>query len=474
MEGANSTYWGNIRESFSSLRLGLVISWRHLKLALQGKKRKPLAVEDKNYFEQQDGLFTIQYPSEAMPVPDNGRYRLHNEMEDCIVCDKCAKICPVNCIDIEPIRSGEEIRKASDGTSVRMYAAKFDIDMAKCCFCGLCTTVCPTECLTMTKSYDFSEFDVGNLTYNFTDLTPKEAEQKKEEFDIFQAAKKQKQAERGSTGERPAAARPKGVAPKIKPTTTETSSEEKKTPSKPTMKPKISGSGTSKPKPVIKKPSTSESEGTTPKPKPVIKPKIPSVKKETENTGEEAKKPSLKPVIKKTGGALKPKIPSTPKTEEAEDTAKKSPLKPKIPGASKPKEEEKGEESTSETKKQALKPVIKKPAGSTGGALKPKIPTAKKPEGSEDASKKSPLKPKIPGTVKPKTEATEEGASSEAKKPALKPKIPGVKKPEEENKAEDKTPEKKAALKPKIPSAKKPNALKPKIKPKTDDTDDKE
>ena len=90
------------------------------------------------------------------PIPDVGRYRLHNEIDDCIVCDKCAKICPVDCIDIEPIKATEEIGKTSDGTPKRIYAAKFDIDMGKCCFCGLCTTVCPTECLTMTKVYDFS------------------------------------------------------------------------------------------------------------------------------------------------------------------------------------------------------------------------------------------------------------------------------------------------------------------------------
>lgn len=316
MKGANNTYWGNIKESFSSLKLGLVITWRHLKLALQGKKRKPLGLADDNYFVQSEGLFTLQYPTESMPVPDNGRYRLHNEMEDCIVCDKCAKICPVNCIEIEPIRSSEEIRKASDGSSIRLYAAKFDIDMAKCCFCGLCTTVCPTECLTMTKTYDFSEFKVENLKYQFSDLSPEEAQEKHEEFDLFQAAKK-RQAEvkkedipDTSFGEKPATAfKPKMPVPVKKTLEVETPIQDENKPkeslsvvAKPAIKPKI---------PVIKK-AEDQVENTASEvkpvssamPKPVMKPKIPALKKDedAEVKKDEVEVPKktnpLKPVIK--------------------------------------------------------------------------------------------------------------------------------------------------------------------------------
>ena len=61
--------------------------------------------------------------------------------------------------------------------------------MAKCCYCGLCTTVCPTECLTMTKTYDYSEFDIRNMVYHFTDLSPEQAENKKKEFEQKQKEK---------------------------------------------------------------------------------------------------------------------------------------------------------------------------------------------------------------------------------------------------------------------------------------------
>src|SRR5690349_18464369 len=139
----NEGYFRSINSAIRSLTAGLRLTLSHLIKARHS--RKPLAISDKNYFHQPDGIATIQYPHEMIPVPDTGRYRLHNEIDDCIVCDKCAKICPVNCIEIEPVRATEEIGKTSDGTPKRIYAARFDVDMAKCCFCGLRTTVCPTE-----------------------------------------------------------------------------------------------------------------------------------------------------------------------------------------------------------------------------------------------------------------------------------------------------------------------------------------
>jgi formate hydrogenlyase subunit 6/NADH:ubiquinone oxidoreductase subunit I len=182
-----TSYWTNITTSIDSLLTGLRLTFRHFRNARQS--RKVLPIFDSAYFDRPDGIATIQYPHEILPVPVNGRYRLHNEIDDCIVCDKCAKVCPVNCITIEPIRAVEEIGKTSDGTSKRIYAATFDINMAQCCFCGLCTTVCPTECLTMTKVYDFSVTDIKEHTYAFAEMTPSEIEEKKTQFEEFQKSK---------------------------------------------------------------------------------------------------------------------------------------------------------------------------------------------------------------------------------------------------------------------------------------------
>lgn len=118
----------------------------------------------------------MRYPQQTVPVPEIGRYRLHNEMADCIVCDLCAKICPVQCITIEAVKTTEDIGLTSDGTRKRLLAPVFDIDLAKCCYCGLCTTVCPTDCLTMTKVHDFATVDIKEMIHHFSDLTPEQAE----------------------------------------------------------------------------------------------------------------------------------------------------------------------------------------------------------------------------------------------------------------------------------------------------------
>jgi formate hydrogenlyase subunit 6/NADH:ubiquinone oxidoreductase subunit I len=193
MERVSSSYWRNISDSVQTLLGGLKLTFRHL---VKARKTQPIvSITNKNYFAEREGIATIQYPYEMQPVPDNGRYRLHNEIDDCIVCDKCAKICPVDCIDIEPIRAVEEIGKTSDGTPKRIYAAKFDIDMGKCCFCGLCTTVCPTECLTMTKVFDFSVTNMREHNFEFCEMTETDITEKKKVFEEHQKSKAASQAQ---------------------------------------------------------------------------------------------------------------------------------------------------------------------------------------------------------------------------------------------------------------------------------------
>ncbi len=189
MKALSHPYWRNIIVTIRSLYEGLALTGKHL--LKSRKSQKPLAIQDPTYFDDREGIATIQYPHQLLPVPDTGRYRLHNEIDDCIVCDKCAKVCPVDCITIEPIKATEEIGKTSDGTPKRIYAAKFDIDMGKCCFCGLCTTVCPTECLTMTKVYDFSVFDIREHNYVFAEMTDDEIALRKSEYEALQKSKAQ-------------------------------------------------------------------------------------------------------------------------------------------------------------------------------------------------------------------------------------------------------------------------------------------
>ena len=358
-----SEYWKQIKTTVKTLNEGLKVTMKHMKDA-RGS-REALYTDDQNYFEKENGLFTTQYPKESLPVPDHGRYKLHNEIDDCIVCDKCAKVCPVNCIDIEPVRSVGEIGKTSDGTSKRIYAAKFDIDMAKCCFCGLCTTVCPTECLTMTDEFDFSTYDIKEHNFEFGEMTPLEILEKKKELEEFN---KQKEAEKAAkatgAGASPAKpqVRPRPVAPKV--------AGEKP---KPVFRPKVPGAkpanaaaaSTATPKPVMKPKvpaKKDEAEGSA-KPKPVFRPKVPGKKPvDTQNTEAKA---SSKPV-------MKPKIPMAKKAGESGEATKPKPvMRPKIPVQ---KKEESPDQDTAKPK--AAKPKI---------PMRPKIPIRKPDKGSENS-----------------------------------------------------------------------------------------
>jgi len=181
------SYFRAIYDAIKSIKKGMGLTMKHL---LDARKSRGIHnIQNPEYFKESTGIFTSQYPHIEVPSPVNGRYQLHNEMDDCIVCDKCVKVCPVDCIDIEPIKATGLVGHASDGSPIRLYAAKFDIDMAKCCFCGLCTTVCPTECLTMTSEYDFSTFDIATHNFAFANLSPAEAEEKKKLYEQFVAEK---------------------------------------------------------------------------------------------------------------------------------------------------------------------------------------------------------------------------------------------------------------------------------------------
>ena len=174
-------------QGFTTAVKGLLLTVRHLFAARQSRRVRD--IRDPNYFQQQEGVTTVQYPKEKMPIPEVARYQLQVDIDDCIVCDLCAKACPVDCIDIRSIKSGSVIGKTSDGSVKRLYPEKFDIDMAKCMYCGLCTVVCPTECITMTDNYDRSSTKLSDLIYGFSEMSDEEIRQRKEEWTRFQAEK---------------------------------------------------------------------------------------------------------------------------------------------------------------------------------------------------------------------------------------------------------------------------------------------
>jgi formate hydrogenlyase subunit 6/NADH:ubiquinone oxidoreductase subunit I len=279
-KGTNNTYFGNLKEGLKSTLKGLKLSIRHFNNARTSIQASNIS--DDTYFANNNGAVTLQYPHEVIAVPDHGRYRLFNEMDDCIVCDKCAKVCPVDCIEIEPIKSSELIGNASDGSPIRLYAAKFDIDMAKCCFCGLCTTVCPTECLTMTKAYDFAEFDVKDFNYHYANISPEQALEKKRNYEQFVAEKEALKAVKI-----------------IEPTNENSETVKEKPVFKPSFRPKVSSNSESNDGHTAENKQKTEE---TPKARPIFRPAVKAVdnieKKDIEDKIESVEVPKPRPIFR--------------------------------------------------------------------------------------------------------------------------------------------------------------------------------
>jgi NADH-quinone oxidoreductase subunit I len=162
-------YFLNIWSGLSTIAIGMKVTFKHMFVP----------------------AVTIQYPSVRVELPERERNRLYVNMDDCIGCDQCSRACPVSCIDIETVKSlpTEDLGKTSNGKKKALWVTKFNIDFAKCCYCQLCVFPCPTECIYMTDVYEFSEFDRNDLVYDYVTLTHEEREQKKINYQKFEAEK---------------------------------------------------------------------------------------------------------------------------------------------------------------------------------------------------------------------------------------------------------------------------------------------
>jgi NADH-quinone oxidoreductase subunit I len=112
---------------------------------------------------------TIEYPEVKEVLPENSRSRLFNDVDNCISCLQCAVACPVDCIYITATKRDKDAPsiKTDDGTAMKLDLKQYTIDTSLCCYCGLCTTVCPTECLTHTTDYEFAQYTLSEMKYDY-------------------------------------------------------------------------------------------------------------------------------------------------------------------------------------------------------------------------------------------------------------------------------------------------------------------
>jgi NADH-quinone oxidoreductase subunit I len=107
------------------------------------------------------GIFTVQYPEEKLPVPEEFRFipfllyeeGPDGEMQDrCTSCGICAKVCPPQCIWI--------VRTNDPNTGRPIPEPKeFYIDVDICMNCGFCAEYCPFDAIKMDHDYELSVYD---------------------------------------------------------------------------------------------------------------------------------------------------------------------------------------------------------------------------------------------------------------------------------------------------------------------------
>lgn len=107
------------------------------------------------------GIFTVQYPEEKIPVPEEFRYipfLVYDVKEDgtkairCTSCGICAKVCPPQCIWI--VRTVDPVTNKPVPVPAEYY-----IDLDICMNCGFCAEYCPFDAIKMDHDYEIASYD---------------------------------------------------------------------------------------------------------------------------------------------------------------------------------------------------------------------------------------------------------------------------------------------------------------------------
>ncbi len=103
---------------------------------------------------------TYLYPDKPLPTKVHSRGMLSLDLENCIGCELCYRICPSDAIRMINVDKD----KAKFKNNARNEAPA--IDFNKCIFCGLCVEICPPHVLHHTHKYDISTDNREDLAYD--------------------------------------------------------------------------------------------------------------------------------------------------------------------------------------------------------------------------------------------------------------------------------------------------------------------
>ena len=107
---------------------------------------------------------TAHYPDALPALPPRSRGVIALMEENCTVCMLCARECPAWCIYIDSHK--ETVPPATEGGRERSHNLldRFAIDYSLCMYCGICVEVCPFDALHWSPEFEYSEYDIRDLT----------------------------------------------------------------------------------------------------------------------------------------------------------------------------------------------------------------------------------------------------------------------------------------------------------------------
>ncbi len=138
-----------------------------------GKPYDPVSLVERQSIKR-SGVFTVQYPEEKWPVPENFRFvpflvyepkldangkpivdsKTGQEeigYERCTSCGICAKVCPPQCIWI--------VRATTAEGKPKPKSSEFYIDIDVCMNCGMCAEFCPFDAIKMDHNYELANYE---------------------------------------------------------------------------------------------------------------------------------------------------------------------------------------------------------------------------------------------------------------------------------------------------------------------------
>lgn len=120
----------------------------------------------KNAFKRKKA--TVDYPNEPGIKPAKGLRGMHHfDIDKCIGCSICARVCPTMAIEMVPTEKTRTKKRPV-------------INLSECIFCALCADRCPKDAIQMTDTIELSAFEPEEMIIYQTE-EDEETEEKEED-----------------------------------------------------------------------------------------------------------------------------------------------------------------------------------------------------------------------------------------------------------------------------------------------------